>query len=101
MSVNDGVLLVAFAASQPFNRRRADDPAKRELVQDALRSLTGEPLRLRYDTYDDDSVGVSEVPAPPPSEEDVVSHLMSAFDAEEIVPDIDTDTDQPQPPEVG
>ncbi len=91
--LNDGELVVCFAASKPFNKRRADDADNREVVLEALRTLSGRPLRLRYDIYDDaDPQAVPPGATQPPNEEEMIERFKHAFDAREIIPD-----EEPQP----
>jgi DNA polymerase-3 subunit gamma/tau len=86
VAFEDGELVVAFAASSPFNKRRADDSANREVVLETLRTLAGRPLRLRYDTYDDADPQNAAPAVPPPNEDEIVDRVKQAFDASEIIP---------------
>jgi len=92
----DGELVVSFAASKPFNKRRADDSENREAVIEALRTLSGRPLRLRYDTYDDADPAAVPPGDAPPNEEEMIERFKHAFDAKEIIPD-DVPEEEPQP----
>ena len=94
--LTDGELVVCFAASKPFNKRRADDADNREVVLEALRTLSGRPLRLRYDIYDDaDPQAVPPGETAPPNEEEMIERFKHAFDAREIIPDEEPTPDAP------
>ncbi len=87
MGVREGELTVAFPATASFFKKKAEDPAHRAAVTEALRKLTGErSLRVSYELRD-------ELPPPaggepggaPPTEEEWVARLKEEFDAEELV----------------
>ncbi|HWV86682.1 MAG TPA: DNA polymerase III subunit gamma/tau [Capillimicrobium sp.] len=84
VAVADGVVTIAFPRSEAFAYRKADDAEKRELVAEALRSVTGHQLRPGYELHD-------ELPtieeAPPLSEDELIARFKDAFDAEELTPD--------------
>jgi hypothetical protein len=81
-------LVVAFAENDTFNRRIADSVEYRGLVERAVRSLCGTPLRVLFELRELDPDGGEEAAAPP-SEDEIVARFVSEFDAEEIVPDPD------------
>jgi hypothetical protein len=77
-------LTVAFAASAPFLKKKAEDPLNRAAVTEALVSLTGGGRwRLSYELR-----GASQSPDASPlqvrSEEEWVARLVEEFDAEEL-----------------
>jgi DNA polymerase III subunit gamma/tau len=76
-------LTVAFAASAPFLKKKAEDSANRAAVTAALQSVTGARYRLLYalaSELDDE-----QRPTPRAStEEEWVRRLMEEFDAEEL-----------------
>ncbi len=79
----DGTLIVAFGAEDSFNRRMAADNAEhRQAVLETVRSLTGAPLRVEYETRE------LEAPeaAPELAGDELVDRIVETFDAEEIVP---------------
>ena len=84
VAVDGGVVTIAFPRSEAFAYRKADDAEKRELVAEALRSVTGHQLRPGYELHD-------ELPtieeAPPLSEDELIARFKDAFDAEELTPD--------------
>ncbi len=77
-------LVVAFGPEQSFLRRKAEDSTNRQLVAEAIRTLTGRPLKVAYDLRDD---GVAVATAAEISEDELVERLKREFEAEEIVPE--------------
>ncbi|MFM9023125.1 MAG: DNA polymerase III subunit gamma/tau [Solirubrobacterales bacterium] len=76
-------LVVAFGAEESFHRRMAADNAEhREAVVEAVRSLTGAPLRVEYETREIEP----RESAPELAGEELVDRIVETFDAEEIVP---------------
>jgi DNA polymerase-3 subunit gamma/tau len=82
----DAGLTLAWPESSAFSKRKAEDPANRELIAGAIRSVTGASLRLAYELRAD-----AEVPAPAAtpalSEDDLVQRFKDEFDAEELPPE--------------
>jgi DNA polymerase III subunit gamma/tau len=76
-------LVLAFAPSDAFLKKKAEDPNNRALVVTALHQLSGLRLRVSYELREELSER-EELPSKPPSEEDLVSRLMAEFDAEEL-----------------
>jgi hypothetical protein len=76
-------LTVAFAASAPFLKKKAEDPANRAAVTAALREVSGARWNLSYELRGQlDTRGPDAQPAG--SEEEWVRRLMAEFDAEEM-----------------
>ncbi len=75
-------LVVAFDEDDAFKRRKAETDSK--VVGEALRTVSGAPLRLRFEVRDLREHAAPEVP---PTEEELVARFVSEFDAEEIAPD--------------
>lgn len=85
VALDDGVLTLAFAHDDTFNRRMAAENADhRRALGEALLALTGARLRLAYELRD-----LGEAPAPPPelAGDELVDRFVQEFDAEEIVPE--------------
>jgi DNA polymerase-3 subunit gamma/tau len=84
VAVEGAAVTIAFPRSEAFAFRKADDTEKRELVARALRSVTGHPLRPRYELRD-------ELPAadeaPRLTEDELIARFKEAFDAEELTHD--------------
>jgi DNA polymerase-3 subunit gamma/tau len=79
---------LAFAESAAFLKRKAEGVANREAVAQALRDVTGRPLRLVYELRAEVEGDDAAAPkAAPLSAEDWVSRVMSEFDAEELPPE--------------
>jgi DNA polymerase III subunit gamma/tau len=79
-------LVLAFAPSDAFLKKKAEDPNNRALVVTALHQLAGLRLRISYELREE-LAEREELPSKPPSEEDLVSRLMAEFDAEELPSD--------------
>jgi DNA polymerase-3 subunit gamma/tau len=89
VDVRGNQMIVAFDESDTFNRRVADSPPHRAAVEEALRDLAGSPLRVSYELRD---LGNGD-DEPPPSEDEIVNRFKRAFDAEEIVPEDEPESD--------
>ncbi|HEY7961552.1 MAG TPA: DNA polymerase III subunit gamma/tau [Solirubrobacteraceae bacterium] len=74
-------LTVAFDASAPFMKKKAEDPVSRSLVAQAFGELTGRRLRLCYELRE-------ELPTPQAgagtTDEEWVARFVEEFDAEEL-----------------
>jgi DNA polymerase III subunit gamma/tau len=86
VAVDEGQVRVAFASSASFLKKKAEDPAHRATVGEALRELTGgRRLRVEYELRD-------ELPPPvdggrgeaPRTEDEWVARFVEEFDAEEL-----------------
>jgi DNA polymerase III subunit gamma/tau len=77
----DDSLTLAWPESAAFSRRQVEEPAKRELVARAIRTVTGTSLRLAHELRADDEVAPAE---PPLSEDELVARFKAEFDAEEL-----------------
>jgi DNA polymerase III subunit gamma/tau len=93
----DGELVLAFAESDGFNRRMADGIENRATIQQALRTVAGAPLRVTLELREPDP-GEAPEPEAKPTDEEIVARFKHVFDAEEILPDEDPET-EPRPPE--
>jgi hypothetical protein len=93
VEVRGNQMIVAFAEGDGFNRGIADSPAHRAAVEEALRDLAGRQLRVSYELRD---LGNHAEEEQPPSEDEIVARFKHAFDAEEIVPDVDEDHQEGQ-----
>jgi DNA polymerase III subunit gamma/tau len=84
VAVQGEELTVAFAASAPFLKKKAEDPLNRAAVTEALVSLTrAGRWRLHYELRGDRELQRSSAPEAG-SEEEWVRRVMEEFDAEEL-----------------
>jgi len=82
-ALSAGELTLLWAESAEFYKRKAEDPACREQIVTAIRSVTGSSLRLAYALADDDAEHRAPE-APALSEEELIDTFMREFDAEEL-----------------
>jgi DNA polymerase-3 subunit gamma/tau len=83
VAVDGEDLTLAFASTAQFLKKKAEDPANRAAVGEALRTVAGSRWRLSYELSEE--LGVQEQPQRGErSEEEWVRRFMEEFDAEEI-----------------
>jgi DNA polymerase-3 subunit gamma/tau len=84
VAVDGEDLTLAFASTAQFLKKKAEDPANRLTVGEALRAVTGGRWRLSYELRDE--LGIADQPAASPEhdEEDWIRRFVEEFDAEEI-----------------
>jgi len=82
-SLDGGELTLSWAESAAFYKRKAEDPACREQIATAIRSVTGSSLRLAYALADEEAHAPHQ-PAPALSDDELVDAFMREFDAEEL-----------------
>jgi DNA polymerase III subunit gamma/tau len=80
-------LTVAFSASAPFLKKKAENPDNRAAVTAALKDITGRRWRLSYELQDGIAAQGGELPAPG-SEQEWLERFMEEFDAEELPGDL-------------
>jgi DNA polymerase III subunit gamma/tau len=78
-------LTLAWPESSGFLKRKAEDPANKELISQAIRAVTGSSLRLAYELRDASEIAV-ERRGPQLSEEELVDRFVQEFDAEVLPP---------------
>ncbi len=76
-------LTVAFSATAPFLKKKAENPDNRAIVTEALRDVTGRRWRLSYELHDE-LAGVDGERPGALSEEEWVKRFIEEFDAEEL-----------------
>jgi len=76
---------VAFAASAPFLKKKAEDPANRAAVTTALTRVAGRRFSLTYELGEVQAGRSAE--RAPGSEEEWIKRLVEEFDAEELPPE--------------
>jgi DNA polymerase III subunit gamma/tau len=82
LALDGGELTLSWAESAAFYKRKAEDPACREQIASAIRSVTGTSLRLAYALADDAQLADDD--PPPLSEDELIDTFMREFDAEEL-----------------
>jgi DNA polymerase-3 subunit gamma/tau len=92
---SDGELTLAFASAAQFYRKKAEDPAHRALLGEALRSLTGTRWRLSFELRQVAGAGPGEE-GEEPSEEELLRRFIEEFDAEEIPGDGQSQAAEPE-----
>jgi DNA polymerase-3 subunit gamma/tau len=81
----DEGLTLAWPESAAFSKRQAEEPAKRELIAQSIRAVTGASLRLAHELRADDDVA-SAAPGGTLSDEELVDRFKQEFGAEELPP---------------
>jgi DNA polymerase III subunit gamma/tau len=85
-------LTIGFPADQPFNKRKAESPDRRQALIDAFTTVTGGPIAPTYVLLEQDApapmaAAPPETPAPGGEkidEDELLERLKSEFDAEEV-----------------
>jgi len=86
VAVANGEVTVAFPPEADYQRRRADDEEYRACVAAALREVTGAKARVAYVLEEATGAAAAE-PSPVLAGDELVRHVMTKFDAEEIDPE--------------
>jgi DNA polymerase-3 subunit gamma/tau len=84
-------LTVAFSATAPFLKKKAENPDNRAAVTAALRDVTGRRWRLSYELHDELAGAEGDGPGAL-SEEQWLKRFIDEFDAEELPTDADAAT---------
>jgi len=79
----DQGLTLVWPESAAFSKRAAEDPAKRELIAQSIRAVTGASLRLAHELRADEELAPTEAPL---SDDELVARFKAEFDAEELPP---------------
>jgi DNA polymerase-3 subunit gamma/tau len=82
VALQEDELTVAFAPTAAFLKKKAEDQANRRMVGEALHTVTGQRLRLKYELREDALPVAADQAAP--TEEEWVRRFMAEFDAEEL-----------------
>ena len=85
-------LTIGFPADQPFNKRKAESPDRRQALVDAFTEVTGGPVAPLYVLLEEDAPAPTaaappDTPAPGSEgidEDELLQRLKSEFDAEEV-----------------
>ena len=90
VNLSDRELVLAFSAQDEFYKRKAEQDEHRRAAMEAVRSILGASLALRYELSEAAVTTVEQVHEPQPlSTDELVRRFMEEFDAEEI-----SDTDE-------
>jgi DNA polymerase-3 subunit gamma/tau len=82
-ALEDSELTIAWAQSADFYKRKAEEPACREQIAEAIRSVTGSSLRLAYSLAEEHELPRTSA-APTMSDDELIDRFMREFDAEEL-----------------
>jgi hypothetical protein len=82
-------LMIGFPSEAAFLCRKAQETGNRQLVSEAVRSVTGHGLRLAYELRED----LPTPSRPVTSEEEWVARFLAEFDAEELPDEQGEDSD--------
>ncbi|HEX4729995.1 MAG TPA: DNA polymerase III subunit gamma/tau [Solirubrobacterales bacterium] len=94
VAFDDEGLTIGFPPDQPFNKRKAESPDRRDALIEAFKAVTGEGVAPRYVLLEEAEAAAAEAAAPPPDapapggeeidEDELLQRLKSEFDAEEV-----------------
>ncbi len=85
--LSDGELTLAWPEADSFYKRKAEDPASKDTIVRALRTVTGSSLRLALELRDAGEIAVERAASTPKlSEEELVNRFVEEFDAEVLPP---------------
>ncbi|HKZ15218.1 MAG TPA: DNA polymerase III subunit gamma/tau [Solirubrobacterales bacterium] len=91
VAFDDEGLAIGFAPDQPFNKRKAESPDRREALVEAFKEVTGEGVSPRYVMLEEDEAAPAAPPPDTPApgsgeidEDELLERLKSEFDAEEV-----------------
>ena len=82
VEVREEELTIAFGS--PFLKKKAEDPANRVIVGEALKVVTATRWKLTYELREVLGEGGSQAPEEEQSEERWLARFMEEFDAEEV-----------------
>jgi DNA polymerase-3 subunit gamma/tau len=90
VAFDDEGLAIGFAPDQPFNKRKAESPDRRQALIEAFEAVTGEGVSPRYVMLDEEAAAAPPPPDTPApgseqiDEDELLERLKSEFDAEEV-----------------
>ncbi len=87
-ALDDSGLTLAWPESARFLKRQAEDPEKKELLAQAIRSVTGASLRLAYELRSDEEIGTKATEQL--TEEELIDRFKTEFSAVEEPPNEET-----------
>jgi DNA polymerase-3 subunit gamma/tau len=84
-------LTIGFPPDQPFNKRKAESPDRRQALIDAFAAVAGGPIAPLYVLLEEDDAATAAPPPDTPApgsgeidEDELLERLKSEFDAEEV-----------------
>ncbi|MBS1882142.1 MAG: DNA polymerase III subunit gamma/tau, partial [Actinobacteria bacterium] len=82
-------LTIGFPPDQPFNKRKAESPDRRQALVEAFEAVTGGPVAPQYVLLEEDEAAAPPPDTPAPGSEEIdedelLQRLKSEFDAEEV-----------------
>jgi DNA polymerase III subunit gamma/tau len=86
IALTDEELTLAFPTTATFHKRKAEDPASRATLIEALRRLTGRRYRVAFELSEDLPVRDGSG-GKPPTEDEIMARLVAELDAEELPED--------------
>jgi DNA polymerase-3 subunit gamma/tau len=91
VAFSDEGLTIGFPPDQPFNKRKAESPDRRQELIDAFVAVIGEPVAPTYVLLEEDEAVAAAPPPDTPApgsgeidEDELLERLKSEFDAEEV-----------------
>ncbi|MCW2980748.1 MAG: polymerase subunit gamma and tau [Solirubrobacterales bacterium] len=91
VAFDDEGLAIGFAPDQPFNKRKAESPDRRQVLIEAFEAVTGEGVTPRYVLLEETDTTIAPPPPDTPApgseaidEDALMNRLMSEFDAKEV-----------------
>jgi DNA polymerase-3 subunit gamma/tau len=91
VAFDDEGLAIGFQPDQPFNKRKAESPDRRQALIEAFEAVIGEGVAPRYVMLDEDAEVAAPAPPDTPApgseeidEDELLNRLKSEFDAEEV-----------------
>jgi DNA polymerase-3 subunit gamma/tau len=90
----DDGLTLAWPESSAFSKRQAEEPAKRELIAQAIRAVTGTSLKLAHELRSAGDAPPAPAAGPVLSEAELVERFMAEFDAQELPPEPPAPTEE-------
>jgi hypothetical protein len=84
-SLEENLLVISYPASAEFRKRKVESPANQQRVAEALRHVTGQSFRLRFELSEEsaDESGQASLL----TEEEAIAAFKDTFDAEDVAVD--------------
>src|SRR5262249_19866982 len=86
VAVSERELTLAFPGGASFLKRKAEQDEHRRMAAEALKTVTGNRVALRYELRDDEEIA-EQTGEPTLSGEELVRAFLEEFDAEELIGD--------------